>query len=363
MKQALHSARFRMQAKKVLYITIAWTIFSVCKFLYEWTVLVSYEYPEAQLDVPVMFQASLIAGLLGGILGGAMLVSMTEYWLRNKPYGLALLYMLLTYTVVSLFVVYLTNSYFYSKRFGESFFSTEVQKAIFQYFATFDYLKNFITWLLVVLMTIIVLLINDKYGPGVFRDFLLGKYFRPKREERIFMFLDLRSSTAIAEKLGEERFFNLLKDIFEHVTPSIIYAKGQIYQYVGDEIIVSWKMNQGLENANCIRCFFDIQRVLSQKMPYYEERYSIKPEFKAGLHYGHVMAGELGVVKRDIAFSGDVLNTASRIQNKCNEMGVDILLSQFLLDKLALPPHTFEPRKIGDMLLKGKQQRMVLYTV
>lgn len=288
---------------------------------------------------------------------------MTDYWLRNKPYGLALFYMFLAYSFVSLVVVYFTNSYFYSRNLGQPFFSEIVQNIVLAYFVSFDYLKNFIVWLLIVLLTIIVLLINDKYGPGVFRDFLLGKYFRPKREERIFMFLDMRSSTTIAEKLGEERFFNFLKDIFEHVTPSIIYSKGEIYQYVGDEIIISWKMKKGLKNANCIRCFFDIQQALSQKMPYYQDKYSIAPEFKAGLHYGHVMAGELGVVKRDIAFSGDVLNTASRIQSKCNEMGVDILLSQFLLDKLALPPHTFEPRKIGDMLLKGKQQRVVLYTV
>ena len=45
----------------------------------------------------------------------------------------------------------------------------------------------------------VLLLVNDKYGPGVFRDFLLGRYFQPKREERIFMFLDIKSSTTIAE--------------------------------------------------------------------------------------------------------------------------------------------------------------------
>ena len=67
------------------------------------------------------------------------------------------------------------------------------------------------------------------------------------------MFLDLRSSTAIAEKLGEERYFNFIKDVFKDVTPAIIYAKGEIYQYVGDEIVVSWKMNNGIENANCLQ--------------------------------------------------------------------------------------------------------------
>jgi len=216
----------------------------------------------------------------------------------------------------------------------------------------------------VVLGTLIVLQVNDKYGPGVFRDFLLGKYFHPKREERIFMFMDLRSSTTIAEKLGEQRYFKFLKDIFQHSTASILDAKGEIYQYVGDEIIISWKMHEGVDNANCLNCFFEIQEALRLKTSYYKETYDgIVPEFKAGLHYGYVMAGEIGVVKRDIVFSGDVLNTAARIQQKCNELGVNILLSNYLLDKLSLQPDSFAPRKMGDMELRGKKQKVMLYTI
>jgi len=209
----------------------------------------------------------------------------------------------------------------------------------------------------------VILLVNDKYGPGVFAAFLLGKYFHPKKEERIFMFLDLRASTAIAEKLGEDRYFNFLKDVFEHATPSILYSKGEIYQYVGDEIVISWKTHKGTENANCIRCFFDIQRSLNDKADYYQEKYGVLPEFKAGLHYGYVMAGEIGVVKREIAFSGDVLNTAARIQSKCNELGVNILLSKFLLDKLNLQPDAYTPTMMGDIVLRGKEQSLALFTV
>ena len=76
-----------------------------------------------------------------------------------------------------------------------------------------------------------------------------------------------------------------------------------------------------------------------------------------------MMAGEVGVVKRDIAYSGDVLNTTARIQSMCNELGVNVLLSQFLLDKLALRSHLFNPKRIGEMLLRGKEEKVTLYTV
>ena len=155
-----------------------------------------------------------------------------------------------------------------------------------------------------------------------------------------------------------------LNDIFQHATASILNAKGEIYQYVGDEIVISWKMHEGVDNANCLNCFFKIQAALKLKTSYYRQNYDgIVPEFKAGLHYGYVMAGEIGVVKRDIVFSGDVLNTAARIQQKCNELGVNILLSNYLLDKLKLHTNTFEQKKIGDMELRGKEQKVMLYTL
>ncbi len=215
----------------------------------------------------------------------------------------------------------------------------------------------------IVVGTLILLLVNDKYGPGVFLEFLLGKYFHPKREKRIFMFLDLRSSTTIAEKLGEEQYFSFLNDVFKYATDGILNTMGEIYQYVGDEIVISWKMEKGMKDANCIKCFFEIQSILKQKGSYFKAKYGITPEFKAGLHYGYVMAGEIGVVKRDIAFSGDVLNTTARIQSKCNELGVNILLSKYLIDHLNLSPDTYLPKKMGDIFLRGKEQKVVLYTV
>jgi class 3 adenylate cyclase len=56
------------------------------------------------------------------------------------------------------------------------------------------------------------------------------------------------------------------------------------------------------------------------------------------------------------------MNTASRIQSMCNEHGVKILMSKDLLDQLQLPPHGFNPQRVGMIELKGKRQKTELYT-
>ncbi len=356
------SQRILERAKNVLRIAFAWVIISQFVFFYETSIIYSNNCEPITYDFATYFIANLISGLLAGLVGGYFVMEMMEKWIRNISYYKALRNLFVGFTGVFFTIQILTSFFVASSEVNKNFYHPEVLEEVWSFLIEFQYLRSYFVWLFITLSTVIVLLVNDKYGPGVFGDFLLGRYFKPKREERIFMFLDLRSSTTIAEKLGEEKYFSFIKDVFKDATPSILDTKGEIYQYVGDEIVISWKIENGKKNANCLRCFFDIQHALSRQSDYYQENYGVNPEFKAGLHYGHVMAGEVGVVKRDIAFSGDVLNTAARIQSKCNELNVNILFSKYLLDKLALPPHAFEFRKMGDMLLRGKNRPVVLYT-
>lgn len=131
----------------------------------------------------------------------------------------------------------------------------------------------FIFWGFITLFTLFILQINDKFGPGMFFKFLAGKYYQPREEERIFMFLDLKSSTSIAEKIGNKQYFNLLNDVFTDITNSILMSNGQIYQYVGDEVVISRELAEGLDQANCIQCFARIKNKLLKRTEYY------KPEF------------------------------------------------------------------------------------
>ncbi|MCK5278957.1 MAG: response regulator [Cyclobacteriaceae bacterium] len=188
-------------------------------------------------------------------------------------------------------------------------------------------------------------------------------YRKPFSEvERIFMFLDIRSSTTIAEELGHMHYFELINDFFRDIAEPISNNKGQIYQYVGDEVVVSWPLEDGLSNSNCLQCFFDIVDTMGSLTQKYLDKYAVNPSFKAGMHFGKVSTGTVGTLKKEIIYTGDVLNTASRIEGLCNKHDVDLLLSKDLMDMLPLNSK-YLPKKIGEINLRGKSTEIMLFTV
>jgi len=174
--------------------------------------------------------------------------------------------------------------------------------------------------------------------------------------------IDLKSSTTIAEKMNSEKYFGLLKELYNDITEPILNSHGEIYQYIGDEVVVTWTVEKGLADNNSLQCFFRITQVLQNRKGYYNSEYDLLPTFKAGLHIGEATVGEIGVIKKDIVFSGDVLNTTSRIQGECNNYDVNILLSSDLVERIH-PNAEFQQIALGNILLKGKKENISLYTV
>ena len=77
---------------------------------------------------------------------------------------------------------------------------------------------------------------------------------------------------------------------------------------------------------------------------------------------GVVTTGEIGKIKKDIVFTGDVLNTAARIQGLCNTYGVKLLFSeQFAQILETIENLTLKP--LGAAELRGKGEKVELLTV
>ena len=349
-------------ARRAFWILISWVIIANIIFFYEFFTLASNDILSSAFDFRQAFTANLLFSVTAGIIGGIITINLMARWLRKHAFWKALLYIIITYIITALLVSVVGALYYYSEEYGLPFYHSDVMDELWVFFGTWLFLKNFIIWLFIVIGTLIVLMVNDKYGPGVFVDYLLGRYFHPKHERRIFMFADIRNATGIAEELGEEKYFNFLKDFFADIAPAIVQTRGEVYQYVGDEVVVSWKMNLGLKSGNAIRCYYQMQKSIDYRSRRYKKKYGKVPEFKVGYHFGNVMVGEIGQIKRDIAFSGDVLNTTSRIQEMCNKLNVNILASEQFANVAYKLPKGVEKKKLTDSLLRGKSEEIGLVT-
>jgi adenylate cyclase len=339
---------FRVNLDRVLQIGMAWLFAGLLSALFEYNAVHRAGVERALFD---HIDANYLRSLLAGLIGGGTYIFLLRPRLRRRPFFQAWGIMALLILVVLAITVALWRAR-HAPVIGPAF-ATEL--------FTLDVLGTYLYWTLLMGGTMLMVRMNDQYGSGGIA-YLTGRYHKPRQEMRIFMFLDMRSSTAIAEQLGHVKYFQLLNELFTDITDVIVRSRGEIYQYVGDEVSVSWTFRNGVRRQRCVRCFLDIRTKLKRRARHYEERYGIAPVFKAGFHYGPVTTGEVGSVKRERIYSGDVVNTAARIQNSCNELAVDNLLSQELLEVLHLPT-AYRTRAMGSIALRGKAASTTLWTI
>jgi adenylate cyclase len=205
-------------------------------------------------------------------------------------------------------------------------------------------------------------ILNTLIGRKVLGKLFMGMYRNPIEVDRVFMFLDIKSSTTIAEQIGHTKFLSLVNDFFYDIVEPVRQTRGDIYKYVGDEAIITWKTKDATKESNCLRCFFLIQEVIENKKTYYQKKYSLVPEFKAGLHGGISVTGELGYTKREIAYMGDVLNTTARIEEACKTYNEPILISKSLMLQMN-DQEEYKFSEVGKDKLRGKEQEISLFKV
>ncbi len=233
-------------------------------------------------------------------------------------------------------------------------------EAVVQYLQSPLFQRDFLFTLFFIVMMLFLFQVILLIGRANFFRLLLGLYHQPREVSRIFMFVDLKDSTSIGEKLSNKAFSSLIKDYFFDLSDAIIMHKGEIYQYVGDEIIVVWPTRD--KNSDCIRSFFKMVEIIKRKSAYYQAKYGLVPEFKAGVHAGNVIVTSVGKQKKEIVYHGDVLNTTDRIEKKCNELNEKLLISGDMLQYIS-PGNDFVLEEKAEIELKGKLNKLSLYAV
>ena len=204
--------------------------------------------------------------------------------------------------------------------------------------------------------------VNRLLGRGVLIRLILGRYHRPREEERVFLLVDLRGSTGIAEQLGNLRYHAFLRRFISDITESVVRFHGEVHRYVGDEVILTWTAKQGLHDAACIKAVFAMSDILAEARTEYESEFGVVPDYWAGLHLGSVVTGEVGTIKQEIAFLGDTLNAAARIQQATREFDRRFLASAVVIDAIDLPSD-ISAESLGNVELRGIEDPIELYSI
>lgn len=305
----------------------------------------------------IMTDDGLYAGLLTGNLIGLFVFSFeTKFmhsrlslFLRRSGFWLFLMIKLVFYLVVILFSLNLSNYLFY----GDEFIT-----AIF----TRAYTSSIIISLIMSLLVNIYFIIVPLIGRQTLWNILKGIYHHPKEEMRIFMFLDLTSSTTIAEEIGNIAFHKLLNRFFYDFSEAVIESRGEIYKYVGDEIIVVWKKRSMQDNLRMLMLYFQVYKKIQEQKDYYLEMFGVVPGFRAGFHYGNVITGEMGDIKKEIVYLGDTVNTAARIQGECKYNDKELIISEQFYEIIEKPDY-LKFDDMGMITLRGKKNPIRLYGV
>ena len=357
--------KYRRYFSRILSFGLIWLVFGLAYSFVEYGIM-GRETIYSATGNKYNFQSTLIYSGVGGFLMGLLQGWIEVIWLRKRfeqsPFWLkiivkgsfyvTLLILFLTFVAIATSMEYLNAGPF----------DPEVLDSLSRFIRRFSFWSVIIYASLILGLSLFYSEVSEYLGFGVLRNFFIGKYHSPKQEIRIFMFLDMKSSTTIAEKIGHEKYFDLLKDYYSDMTDAILETSGQIYQYVGDEIVISWDKNEGLYKNNCLQCYLKISNAIAENKEKYLEKFGVIPEFKAGYHIGEVTCGEIGILKKDIIYTGDVLNTTARIQGQCNRFFAKVLISNDLMEELQKEDF-ISYSKIGELILHGKTEPVQLFSI
>jgi adenylate cyclase len=164
---------------------------------------------------------------------------------------------------------------------------------------------------------------------------VLGTYRRPVLERRLFLFLDMKNSTVLAERLGPLKTRELIGKFFYDASQPVYDHGGEIHRFTGDGMVVTWKVSADENLDYAIETLDEIVESVRREAAYYERVYGHVPGFRAGLHCGDIVVCEEGDMKRAIGFYGDSIHIAARLEGEAKTRGCDCIVSAAVANHIA----------------------------
>ncbi|MEM8750229.1 MAG: adenylate/guanylate cyclase domain-containing protein [Pseudomonadota bacterium] len=299
------------------------------------------------------FRTGFFIGIVAALIEIFYVRSVRRSWIRRVAFVPGLLVRILVMTLIvrvglvgnEVLTAYLVSSEFqFETSSGEQIRDTLFSIAFVVIFVVLSQLSSII-------------------GFKRFMNLVLGRYFRPVSEDRVFLFVDMVGSTRLARELGDVRFHELLSEFFYQIDRAIVQTGGEVVSYVGDAVIVTWPLgSDSVRNGKCLRALQIMHAHIGRQRGMFEREFGVQPKFRAAMHGGPVVVGECGDRRRQVTFLGDAVNMTARIEAKTKELQQDFLISDELLQRLRVPDGMIvEPE--GDVELEGADANFVLHRV
>ncbi|WP_281233764.1 adenylate/guanylate cyclase domain-containing protein [Flavobacterium gelatinilyticum] len=200
-------------------------------------------------------------------------------------------------------------------------------------------------------------------GKNYYRNFIRSTYFTPALENRVFMFMDLKNSTESVERMGSIAFSSFIQDCFKDLCEQAMDYGGEIYQFVGDEAVITWPAAHHFDYSLSLELHFALKARLADKEKQYLDRHDNFPCFRSSVHCGEVSAALVGRYKQEIAYHGGVLNLCSRMQSMCRDYDIDLVISEKIHQQLSISSSRFSFKAMDGLCFKGIEKKQLAYSV
>jgi len=358
------SPRARRDLLRILPFGLIWLAFSQVFLVSDYAASGSFaDVPETAIVMdPAIYVFATLAVTAVGLLVGAIELLYLNRRFSTRSLGAKLVGKTVFYTMLLTGVVLVTFPVAAAMEMDVSLADPRVRQRLGDFLVSPTGLATGVQLTTSLVASLFYAEISEHMGPQVLTNFLTGRYHAPTEERRIFLFSDMKSSTGIAEGLGHVRYFELLRAYYDAMAEAIVDHGGEVYQYIGDEIVVSWRPESGLRDGACVRCALGMKEALRARAPWFDERFGVAPDFRAGLQLGPVTTGEIGALKKEIVFTGDVLNQTARIQGLCRTVGEDLLIGDTLRSALGEDDRR-RLRSMGRHVLRGREGPVELFAL
>lgn len=204
--------------------------------------------------------------------------------------------------------------------------------------------------------------LGNRFGHGIIINYLTGKYREPVEEDRVFMFIDLNKSTSIAEELGHVKYSRLINKCFNILSEVISNYSAELYQFVGDEAVLTW-YNESRESTSApVKLFFDFEKMLLGEKKEFNNKFGCFPTFKASINSGKVIVSEVGGPgRKELAYHGDVLNTCARLLELHKTYNHNLFATHRFLENTSKADYT--ANFLTKIKLRGKSEEVAVFAI